>query len=604
MSRDVREEELVKQVLATDLKEWRNPRMLGHGEFGVTYRVQHVDGKPFAVLKVFRPTAAVLSSFGDAETKKRFSNEIQALRKVDHPRIPTLKQHNLGSNPPWFLMQFVPGPTIADIINNDEPLPEDRWFATAKDLLEALEAAHAGQLIHRDLNPGNVVIAPQGASLIDFGIAALVQDSYSPYQSRVGAHLEYRSPEQLQLVPITGKSDVFSLASLLTFAGTGHHPWTPDDKHIGARLLHDKPNYAGLSSSQQRLLEPMHAKSPKERLHSGEALALLNSIYQPAKVGARRSSTASRPLLAPASKSASPGPVVQKLEQVAQRLEAKEKELKANRVKLRPMSYVRMIVGFFAGSGVLIAPFVLGYWAWKSRPSRVMKRLFLASIATFIAIGVITGSTPTGQEAPASATVLLIVSAVLGLVAGAVRSMHVEKLPLEFIWRGSRALRDVPRVKKHNTSAHGGVHSVPEQRQAAPDAFITDFDPERGLGIALKTWDAVRAVVKGNLEERAGKQFLFEMDTRDIEGIFFQGYPEENGAITIEAAADLSVRPSLTTQQFQGMLKLGWEPPSDGLPNFIQFLELNQSSIDAVADLIIRTMQEGYGVTLDSLVQA
>lgn len=607
MAREVREEELVKQVLATALPEWRNPKLLDSGSFGVTYRVKHADGKPFAVLKVFRPDAAILKTFSTQNVLERFAREVNVLKSISHPRIPKLLAEGLRNDPPWFLMQFFAGPTVKDLVDNDEPLVEEIWFRAARDLLGALNHAHSKGAIHKDLNPGNVIVTPQGASLIDFGVAALVQDAYVPYAGGVQAHLAYLSPEQLKHSVVTGKSDVFSLASLLTFAGSGRHPWGADPTEIGSRIVSAAPDYSGLTASQQKLLKVMHEKSPDARANSEKALALLDSLYQPAKIGTRRSaSSQSRPVVVPAQKQADAGPVVKKLEQVAQRLEAREKELKAKRVKLRPMSYLRPLLGFMAGSGVLFSPIVLGYWAWKSRPSRIMKRLFLASIATMIGIGVIAGSTPTGQEAPASATVLLIVSAALGLFAGAVRSMIVEGLPLSFIWRGYKALEPTPeRTARINDKAHGAIDPLPQQRDGDTEsAMMTDFDPDRGLGVPLKSWNAVREVVKLNLEERAGKQFLIEMDTSDIDGIFFQGYPEENGAITIEAASDLSLRPHITPVQFQAMLKLGWEPPSDGLPNFIQFLDLSQSSSDAVADLIIRTMRDGYGVTLESLASA
>ena len=611
MARQVREEELIKQVLATQLQEWRNPHMLGNGAFGVTYRVKHVDGKPFGVIKVYRPHAAILKDFGTEEVLERFTREVKLLQSISHPRIPRLIDQGLRNDPPWFLMQYVPGPTIEHLIDNQEPLPEDRWFSVARDLLEALKYAHSKGAIHKDLNPQNVIIAPQGASLIDFGVAALVQDPYTPYKSRIGAHPPYMCPEQIQMMGVTGKSDVFSLASLLTFAGTGHHPWGADDDAMGSRILRGEPDYSGLTAAQKKLLTAMHKKSPSERVGSDEALALLESLYRPAQIGGNHTT---QPV--PTQRSATPvgaslwappesgwaARLNERLEAAAVRLEQKELQLKSQRVRLKFSFYIRPILGVVAGMTVLGGPLFTLFSRLRNRDSRAIKWLFRWSVVNFFTFGAIAVTSESGSNVPATAVFSWFAGAFLAGAAGLLHSMAVNNLPLAFAWRGSRALTP-EQVQQHRE--HGRLlpreiqSSVSAQEQVLAES-IAPAEPAQGE--RLRNWDDVRHVVRSAIEERRGKQFVLEMETHDIEGIFFQGYSEENGAVTIEAAADLSVRPRISDTQHQAMIRLGWEPPSDGLPNYIRFLELRDSSPEAVADLIIRTLRDGYGVTLDSLL--
>jgi hypothetical protein len=91
-----------------------------------------------------------------------------------------------------------------------------------------------------------------------------------------------------------------------------------------------------------------------------------------------------------------------------------------------------------------------------------------------------------------------------------------------------------------------------------------------------------------------------EIISNEYTGIYFQGYSEPGGYITVEAASNISVQPPLQIENRKGLIKIGWEPPSDGLPNFIKFLDLKESENSEIAKLFVETLQSGYLLKLGS----
>jgi hypothetical protein len=108
------------------------------------------------------------------------------------------------------------------------------------------------------------------------------------------------------------------------------------------------------------------------------------------------------------------------------------------------------------------------------------------------------------------------------------------------------------------------------------------------------SWSVVESTIFEYLAARKGKQFTIEILSNAYTGIYFQGYSEPGGYITVEAASNISVKPPLEAENRKGLIKIGWEPPSDGLPNFIKFLDLKESENSEIAKLFVETLQDGY----------
>lgn len=129
-----------------------------------------------------------------------------------------------------------------------------------------------------------------------------------------------------------------------------------------------------------------------------------------------------------------------------------------------------------------------------------------------------------------------------------------------------------------------------------PAEVITDSS----LTTGESNWDSVESTIFQYLATRKGKQFSIEILSNKYSGIYFQGYSEPGGYITVEAASNISVTPPLEIENRKGMIKIGWEPPSDGLPNFIKFLDLKESENGEIAKLFTQTLRDGYLLELGS----
>jgi hypothetical protein len=113
-----------------------------------------------------------------------------------------------------------------------------------------------------------------------------------------------------------------------------------------------------------------------------------------------------------------------------------------------------------------------------------------------------------------------------------------------------------------------------------------------------RTWAEVETFFIQALSNKRGKRFIFEIESNLYTDIYFQGYSEPDLSRTIEAAADLSVRPKLSDKQKLAMSVIGWDLPSEDLPNFIMFLESSESGDRSLAQIFTRTLREGYGLEL------
>jgi serine/threonine-protein kinase len=127
-------------------------------------------------------------------------------------------------------MPFVAGDTLRQVLRRDRRLPVDGAVRVATEILDALEHAHSRGLAHRDIKPDNVVCAPAGAMLVDFGIARAIATSGEDRVTRSGFVVgteEYMSPEQASGSPdIDGRTDIYSLGVVLFEALTGRPPFS------------------------------------------------------------------------------------------------------------------------------------------------------------------------------------------------------------------------------------------------------------------------------------------------------------------------------------------------------------------------------------------
>lgn len=211
-------------------------RLIAEGGMGAVYAARRVEtGEPVA-LKVLRRAHA-----SDLGLASRFAREVRLARRINHPNVcPVLGEGRLEDGRPFFLMPLFRGVTLGEEVRQNGPLPLRRALALADQILAGLAAMHAARVVHRDLQPGNVLLvdAPSGAGedvplvkLIDLGFAhepgADTGDGVTPDSpgSLVGT-LRFMSPEQaLRSRAITERSDLFAAALLIYYALSGKLPF-------------------------------------------------------------------------------------------------------------------------------------------------------------------------------------------------------------------------------------------------------------------------------------------------------------------------------------------------------------------------------------------
>jgi serine/threonine protein kinase len=228
---------------------------------GQVYLGVSPGGRSVAV-KLIHPAHA-----GTAHFRERFAREIDAARKVGGFHTALVVDADPHADPPWMVTAFIEGPSLQEAVSRDGPLPPDKVRVLGAGLAEGLAAIHAHGLVHRDLKPGNVILAGDGPRIIDFGIARAVDATGLTSAGAVVGTFAYMSPEQIR-GDVTGTpSDVFSLGCVLAFAATGQTPFgTGAVATVMFRIVSQPPDLAGLADENLRdLVTSCLAKSPADR---------------------------------------------------------------------------------------------------------------------------------------------------------------------------------------------------------------------------------------------------------------------------------------------------------------------------------------------------
>ncbi|MEU6615107.1 bifunctional serine/threonine-protein kinase/ABC transporter substrate-binding protein [Streptomyces parvus] len=238
---------------------------LGAGGMGVVY-LGRTDAGALAAIKVILPEHA-----GDEEFRTRFRREAEAARRVDSPWAASVTGADTEAERPWLAAEFVPGPTLSDVVARRGPLPVRGVTVLGRLLARALASVHAAGLVHRDVKPANVLLTASGPRLIDFGIARAADATALTATGIVVGTPGFLPPEQVSgggaAKPAGSAGDVFSLGCLLAYAATGRPPFGSGALDaVLYRTVHDAPDLDGIEDPALRaLLERCLAKDPGER---------------------------------------------------------------------------------------------------------------------------------------------------------------------------------------------------------------------------------------------------------------------------------------------------------------------------------------------------
>lgn len=295
----VREEPSV----GSELAGYRIEALLGRGGMAVVYRAEDLRlGRPVA-LKLLAPALAEDEGF-----RERFLRESRLAASIDHPNVIPIYEAGEADGRLFIAMRYVEGTDLATVLDCEGVLRPARALALLGPVASALDAGHGRGLVHRDVKPGNILIAvdrradpPEHVYLSDFGLTkrAASESGLTQTGQLVGTP-EYVAPEQLARAPLDGRADLYSFGCVLFECLTGEPPF--HDESLMAVLwahVNDQPPRASerrpeLPERIDAVLARAMAKRPDERYATcrefaaaaGEALGL--PAEAPPRVKARR----------------------------------------------------------------------------------------------------------------------------------------------------------------------------------------------------------------------------------------------------------------------------------------------------------------------------
>ncbi|WP_243745223.1 serine/threonine-protein kinase, partial [Streptomyces hainanensis] len=234
---------------------------LGAGGMGLVYLARSASGRRVAIKTVRSELAE------DQLFRVRFTREVEAARAVSGFYTAAVVDADPRAAVPWLATAYVPAPSLEEIVNQCGPLPVPavRWLAAG--IAEALQSIHGAGLVHRDMKPSNVLVSEDGPRVIDFGIASGVSNTRLTMTNVAVGTPAYMSPEQARdSRSVNGASDVFSLASTLVFAATGHPPYHgANPVETVFMLLRERPDLSGLPDELRPMIESLMAHKADER---------------------------------------------------------------------------------------------------------------------------------------------------------------------------------------------------------------------------------------------------------------------------------------------------------------------------------------------------
>jgi serine/threonine-protein kinase len=277
--------------------KYRITRLLGRGGFGSVYLAEHLNlaGKCYAIKELVLDPSATPAERQQAESQFRL--EATLLAKLDHPNLPKVWDFFSENDRHYLVMEYVEGETLeARLTHAGAPLPEADVLQWTRALLDALGYLHAQKppVIHRDVNPRNVKIAPDGKlKLIDFGIAKLFATGAGTGAAARAVSAPY-SPMEQYGGGTDARSDIYALGATLYHLLTNHLPPDAPSRAIQSLTPPRQLNFALSDATEAIILKAMAINAADRFPSAADMQAAMHPPVPAATVSASRASVVRR----------------------------------------------------------------------------------------------------------------------------------------------------------------------------------------------------------------------------------------------------------------------------------------------------------------------
>jgi serine/threonine protein kinase len=272
---------------------------------GVVHLARDPEDRLVAV-KVLHPLGSE-----DPNARRRLSREVETMRRVRSPYVAEVLDADVTGEFPYIVTRYVAGPTLDEMVRNRGPLPGPGLRRLAHGTAEALAAIHAAGVVHRDLKPGNVMLAQDRPIVIDFGIAQAGDATRLTQTGLVMGTPGYLAPEVIEGQPSSPASDVHCWGATMAFAATGHLPFGGGSyESIFYRIVSGRADLEGVPAPLVPLISAALARDPAHR-PSASWLSAQASALEPPPDGPRPTAVSTGSLF-PATEDAAAAPAIAK----------------------------------------------------------------------------------------------------------------------------------------------------------------------------------------------------------------------------------------------------------------------------------------------------
>ncbi|MBI4911184.1 MAG: serine/threonine protein kinase [Acidobacteria bacterium] len=255
---------------------WITRQVLGRGGWATAYFASHADTGEEAAVKVPHPHIVE-----DPEFLTRFRREAALGTLLDHPRIVRILDPGPAEGDAWLAMKFVRGGTLAKYLEAHGRLSVPQTIHIGSHIAEAIAYAHTKGVVHRDLKPANVILGEEGAVVMDFGIARVLDTAALTSTTMFIGTPAYSAPEAIVNPRVGPPADRYALGIILFEMLVGRAPFKGEStfQTLEAQRSQPLPDILALRPEAPprlvRLIQRLCAKSPEERPEDGEMMGIL-----------------------------------------------------------------------------------------------------------------------------------------------------------------------------------------------------------------------------------------------------------------------------------------------------------------------------------------